>query len=67
MERRVSISGGKEDAQKQMALEVRALPATERQNLLAQAGVGVNIDATQSLAIKAELAIPWYRLRILRM
>ena len=64
MERRVNISVQKADAQAQLMLEVRALPMDERQKLLAEAGVKTSIDATQSLAIKAELAIPWYRLRI---
>ena len=60
------MSGSKDDAEKQLVVEVKALSATERQNLLVKAGVGPSIDATQSLAIKAELSIPWYRLRILR-
>ncbi len=65
-EQRESISGGSDGAQKQLQLEVRALPKDQRQKLLTDAGVGVAIDATQALAIKADLAIPWYRLRVLR-
>ena len=64
--RRESISGGSSSAHKQLQMEVGALPKDQRQELLTNAGVGVEIDATQALAIKANLAIPWYRLRILR-
>ena len=66
VERRERLSGGAEDMALQLGLEVRALTKEDRQKLLADAGVKLEIDATQSLAIKAELAIPWYRLRILR-
>ncbi len=43
-----------------------ALPKDQRQKMLTDAGVGVEMDATQVLATKADLAIPWYRLRVLR-
>ena len=59
------MSGGSEDSHQQLSLEVRALSREDRQKLLGEAGVTVTLDATQSLAIKAELALPWYRLRIL--
>ena len=63
---REAISGGREGASRQLELEVRALSKEDRQKLLEEAGFGVEMDATQVLAIKADLAIPWYRLRILR-
>ena len=66
MECRLDISGGSEDALTQFRMEVKALPSDERLALLKEAGITTSIDATQSLAIKAELALPWYRLRILR-
>ena len=59
---RAIISGGKEEAQGQLGLEVRALPKQERQEILSKAGVRMEIE---ELAIKADLSIPWYRLRIL--
>ena len=37
-----------------------------RERLLREADVGIEIDATQALAIKADLSMPWYKLRILR-
>ena len=55
-----------EEAQGQLGLEVRALPKQERQEILSKAGVIMEIEETQALAIKADLSIPWYRLRILR-
>ena len=65
-DQRMSISGGSDDSRKQLQAEVRALPKEERQKLLSEAGVGVEMNATQALAIKADLAIPWYRIRVLR-
>ena len=66
MDQRMSISGGSDDSRKQLQAEVRAMPKEERQKLLSEAGVGVEMNATQALAIKADLAIPWYRIRVLR-
>ena len=60
------MSGGALEAQGQFSMELKALPSEERQKLLREAGVAVEIDATQALVIKADLSIPWYRLRILR-
>ena len=65
-DQRTSISGGNEDAQKLLQAEVRAIPTKERQELLSEAGIGVEMNATQALAIKADLAMPWYRIRVLR-
>ena len=63
MDQRMSISGGSEGTQKQLQAEVRAMPKEERQKLLSEAGVVVEMNASQTLA---DLAIPWYRLRVLR-
>ena len=52
------MSGGALEAQGQFSMELKALPSEERQKLLREAGVGVEIDATQALAIKADLSIP---------
>ena len=59
------MSGGTEDARRQLQLEVRAVHKQHRQRLLAEAGVAVEVDTTQALAIKADLAITWYCIRIL--
>ena len=61
----MSLSGDSEGAQTQLRLEVKALSRDDRQKLLGDAGVTVTLDATQCLTIKSELALPWYRLRIL--
>lgn len=63
---REAISGGRDGASRQLQVEVKAMPKEDRQKLLEEAGFGIEMDATQVLAIKADLAIPWYRLRILR-
>ena len=57
-------SGG--DSSAQLAAEVKALTQTERDDLLQQAQLPVVIPANHALAIKADLGIPWNKLRILR-
>ena len=59
------MSGTTGDAYTQLRLEVKALSKEDRQKLLISAGVTASLVATQALAIKSELALPWYRLRIL--
>ena len=63
---RIVVSGGVEEAGVMMKMEVMALTREDRQKLLTQAGIGIHIDATQALAIKSGLSLPWYRIRILR-
>ena len=47
--------------------EIRVLSACmQKQELLHNAGVQMEMQPMQRLAIKSMLAIPWYRLRILR-
>ncbi len=46
--------------------EVHTLTKEERQTLLADGGFGVEIPAEKGLAMKADLAIPWNKLRIIR-
>ena len=45
---------------------MRVIPKEERQKLLSEAGGGVEMSASQALAVKADLAIPWCCLRVLR-
>ena len=51
MDQRKSVSGGGEDARRQLPAEVRAMPREKRQKLLSKAGIGVKINASQALAI----------------
>eukprot|EP00731_Ephydatia_muelleri_P002438 Em0001g2438a len=44
---------------------LRALSANQRQQLLHSAGIKLNIEPTQGLAIKSMIGLPWYRLRTL--
>ena len=46
--------------------EVRALPKARRQELLSEAGLPLEIPSNHALAIKANLAISWNKLRTLR-
>ena len=63
---RIAVSGGVEEAEVMVKMEVMALTREDRQKLLTQASIGIHIDATQALAIKSGLSLPWYRIRILR-
>ena len=56
------MSGSSVDAQTQLCLEMKALPKDEKQKLQREAGVINTLHATQSLVIKSEFALPWYRI-----
>jgi hypothetical protein len=57
-------SGG--DTTAQLAAEIKALSKAEREELLQQAQLPVLIPTNHALAMKADLGIPWSKLRILR-
>jgi hypothetical protein len=50
----------------QLQVEVQSLTKDERQQLLRDAGFSVDIPAEVGLALKADLALPWRKLRMLR-
>ena len=54
------------DNKAQLQAEVKMLTSEERRYLLTSAGITVDIPPEQGLAIKANLAIPWNKLRIIR-
>ena len=57
-------SGG--DSTSQFAAEVNYLSQVQREELLQQVQLPLVIPANHALAMKADLAIPWTKLRILR-
>ena len=59
------LSGSSDDSGILFEDEVRALSADQRQQLLHSAGIKLNIEPTQGLAIKSMIGLPWYRLRTL--
>ncbi len=61
---RTIISGS--DSSAQLAAEVKVLSQSQREDLLQQVQLPLVIPADHSLAMKADLAIPWAKLRILR-
>ena len=61
---RTTIS--KDSSTSQLQAEVKALTQQEKQQLLAGAGFTIDIPPEQGLAMKADLAIPWNKLRIIR-
>ena len=60
-----SISSGSESSA-QLAAEVRALSREEREKLLPDVKPPIHIPADYVLTIKADLSIPWNKLRSLR-
>ena len=46
--------------------ELRSLDEDDRNKLLREAGITINIPPEQGLAMKADLAIPWNKLRVIR-
>ena len=51
------------DSQAQLRTEVRGLPSEERRKPLTSAGITLDIPPEKGLAMKADLAIPWNKLR----
>ena len=58
------VSGG--DTSSQLQAEVKSLPEDQRKMLLGEMGLPVVIPTDHALAIKADLALPWTKLRVLR-
>ena len=54
------------DSQAQLHAEVKGLPTDERKQLFMSAGITLDIPPEQSVAMKANLAIPWNKLRTIR-
>ncbi len=50
----------------QLTEEVKVLSSNERQKLLTDAGFSTEIAANKGLAMKADLRIPWNKLRVIR-
>ena len=59
------IIGGK-DSSLVLHQELRSLSRDERSNLFLDAGQTIDIPPEQGLAMKADLAIPWNKLRVIR-
>ena len=62
---RTKVTGGR-GTQRQLADEMRALPQEERKELMGVFTNPVTISAENALALKADLVIPWNKLRGLR-
>eukprot|EP00731_Ephydatia_muelleri_P005361 Em0002g1537a len=60
------LSAGPMDSDILLQDEIRALTKEEKQQLLHDAGITVDVQPIHELAMKSMLGIPWYRLRILR-
>lgn len=60
---RSSISGG--DSSVQLQSELRSLSKEEREEVLREANLPVVIPPDHALAIKADLALPWAKMRVI--
>ena len=60
---RTCICGG--DVSVQMTSELRTLKKEEREELLREAKLPVQIPPDHALAIKADLALPWAKMRVI--
>ena len=60
---RTYINGG--DVSVQMTSELRALNKEEREELLREVKLPVQIPPDHALAIKADLALPWAKMRVI--
>ncbi len=63
---RGSMTGSEDGAQLQLADELKATSREVRRNILKEAGITPEISAGSGLAMKADLALPWRKLRHLR-
>ena len=54
------------DVTQQMADETRLLPKEERNELMKEANFNVYIPPEEGLAMKADLCLPWKKLRLMR-
>ena len=61
------ISGGRDAAHQQLASEVLQLSRVERKELVKEAGlVASDLPVEHGLAMKADLGLPWNKVRTLR-
>ena len=61
-----STISGDSGTQRQLVDEMKALPPGEREELMAIFANPVTISAENALALKADLLIPWKKLRAMR-
>ena len=60
---RTYVSGG--DVSVQMRSELQALSKNDREELLREANLPVQIPPDHALALKADLALPWAKMRVI--
>ena len=58
------VSGN--DSSEQLQHELRRMGKEERQHLLRREGITINIPPEAGVAMKADLAIPWTKLRVIK-
>ena len=63
---RKTMSGGEKGAERQLAHEIEHTNRETRLGILEKAGIRPHIPEGEGLAMRADLSMPWYRLRQLR-
>ena len=56
----------KDDSVVQLQREIQVMPRDERRQLMKEANFDVEIPPDHGLAMKADLCLPWNKLRVLR-
>ncbi len=54
------------DVDEQLSSELKMLPKEEREKIMKQANFTITIPADEGLAMKADLCLPWRKLRMMR-
>ncbi len=63
---RKAVSGGEKAAELQLTDELKHISPETRLSILQQPGIKPCIPEGEGMAMKAELSLPWYRLRQLK-
>ena len=61
---REDLSGG--ESQQQMVDEIRMTSKEEREEIMKELNFIIDVSPEQCLAMKAELCLPWKKLRLMR-
>ena len=56
----------KGDSSVQLQEELRSIPVEDRLKLMREADFMIDIPPDQGLAMKADLCLPWHKLRLMR-
>ena len=64
MKLREDLTGG--ESQHQIADEIRMIPKEEREEIMRELNFTIDVSPEQCLGMKADLSLPWNKLRLMR-